>query len=62
MATLNIDNREFDIEGLNENARKQVQNISIVDAEIQRLKVQLAIAQTAREAFVTALRATLPMG
>jgi len=33
-----------------------------VDAEIQRLKVQLAIAQTAREAFVTALRATLPMG
>ncbi len=61
MATLNIDNREFDVEALNENAQKQVQNIAIVDAEIQRLQVQLAIAQTAREAFITALRAALPL-
>ncbi|MEW9586286.1 hypothetical protein [Paraburkholderia sp. DGU8] len=40
---------------LPEEARMQVQNIQVVDAEIGRLQQQLAIAQTARNAYSAAV-------
>ncbi len=40
---------------LSDAARDQVVNIQVVDAEIARLQQQLAIAQTARNAYVAAL-------
>lgn len=36
-------------------AKSQVANVQVVDAEIARLQQQLAIAQTARNAYVAAL-------
>lgn len=45
---------------LSEAARIQVSNIQVVDAEIAQLQRQLAIAQTARNAYVGALAASLP--
>jgi len=40
---------------LSAEAHVQVQNIQVVDAEIARLQQQLAIAQTARNAYSAAL-------
>jgi Family of unknown function (DUF6447) len=60
MTVLKIDNREFEIEKLSEPARQHVQNINVVEEEIRRLNVQLAIYQTARSAYLAALRTSLP--
>lgn len=40
---------------LSDAAREQIVNIQVVDAEITRLQRQLAIAQTARNAYAAAL-------
>ena len=41
-------------------AKKQLLNLRVTDQEIARLQAQLAIAQTARAAYASALRAALP--
>lgn len=44
---------------LSEEARTQFANVQVVDAEIARLQQRLAIAQTARNAYVNALLAAV---
>jgi hypothetical protein len=55
-----IDGRNFDFEKLSGEARQQATNIRLVDEEIRRLQVRLAICQTARNAYSVALQAALP--
>lgn len=59
MAKVTIDGREYDLEALSDNARKQVMNLAAVDAEIRHLQVRLAIFQTARSAYSSGLKAAL---
>jgi hypothetical protein len=56
MAKIVIDGREYEPEQLSEAARLQVANIVVVDEEIRRLQNQVAICQTARNAYVNALQ------
>nr|WP_279222903.1 DUF6447 family protein [Stutzerimonas kunmingensis] len=56
---LTLDGTRYSIEKLSEEARSQMQNVQVVDAEMARLQQQLAIAQTARNAYVSALRAAV---
>lgn len=44
---------------LTEEAKTQVANIQVVDSEIARLQQQLAIAQTARNAYSAALQVAM---
>ena len=60
MPTIKIDNKDYDIDALSDDAKKQLQAIQTTDAEIQRLNIQLAIAQTARNAYAKALGEFLP--
>ena len=60
MPTITIDNKDYDIDTLSDDAKKQLQAIQTTDAEIQRLNIQLAIAQTARNAYAKALGELLP--
>jgi hypothetical protein len=60
MATLKIDDREYDTEQLSEAAQAQVANIQIVDQKIAQVQQELAILQTARNAYVQALQGELP--
>lgn len=60
MPKLIIDNREYDTEQLSEAANAQVANIQIVDQKITQLQQELAIMQTARNAYMQALQAELP--
>jgi hypothetical protein len=60
LATITIDNVEYVSEQLSESAKAQLLNLQATDAEIQRLNIQLAIAQTARNAYARALTEALP--
>lgn len=55
-----IDGRQFDLSKLSGEARQQAANIQVVDQELARLKTQMLIYQTARNAFALALQQALP--
>jgi hypothetical protein len=58
--TITIDGKEYSKRDLSEKARAHIVNLHVVDQEITRLKLQIAIAQTARAAYASALKAELP--
>lgn len=55
-----IDGKEYQLDQLSEAAKGQLGNVRAADMEISRLRVQLALAQTARAAYAQALREALP--
>jgi hypothetical protein len=55
MPNITINNTEYDTETLPDAAKQQLQMLALTDAEIRRLQAQLAIAQTARNAYLRAL-------
>jgi len=59
MPIIKIDGKDFDTETLSDSARAQLVSLQATDAEIQRLQIQLAIAQTARNAYAKALQEIL---
>ena len=59
MATVKIDNKDYELEDLSQEARNQLQAIQYVDQEIVRLNLQAAAMQTARNAYGQALNAAL---
>lgn len=58
--TITINGNEYDMAELSDNARHQVTNLQVTDQEIEKLKRQLAIYQTARTAYARALNEELP--
>ncbi|NYS62408.1 DUF6447 family protein [Vreelandella salicampi] len=58
--TITIDGTEYNVADLSDNAKAQVTNLRVTDAEIEKLKQQLAIFQTARTAYARALSEELP--
>jgi hypothetical protein len=58
--TIKIDDREFDLDTLTDQAKSQLQMLQVTEQELQRLELQLAIAQTARITYANALKAALP--
>lgn len=59
MPTITINNQPYDTDTLPEAAKQQLQMLALTDAEINRLQTQLAIAQTAKNAYVRALAETV---
>ena len=59
MTNLIFDNKTYDIEQLPDDAKAQVVSMQFVDAEIQRLNAMIAVFQTARHAYIKALRPQL---
>jgi len=55
ITTWTINDKEYNIADLSENAKSQIVNLRVVDQEIANLKQQLAIMQTARNAYGAAL-------
>jgi len=60
MTTISIDKQDYDLDGLSDDARAQLQMLQFCDQEIVRLNAQLATVQTARLAYSNALLAALP--
>lgn len=60
MPTITIDNIDYELDSLSEEAKAQLQSIQFVDQELARLQARMAAMQTARNAYVGALKAALP--
>lgn len=60
MATIKIDNIDYDIDTLSTEAKQQLQSLQFCDAELARLQAQAAVLQTARAAYSKGLQAALP--
>lgn len=56
MATLTIDNKTYEMDALSSEAKAQVTSLQFVDAEIARLNAHIAICQTAKIAYLNALK------
>ncbi len=54
-----IDGTEYLLNELSENATAQITNLQFVDAQLQQLSNELAIADTARIGYTTALKSEL---
>lgn len=52
---ITINGTSYASENLSDAAKMQAQNVQVVDAELARLQQQVAIAQTARNAYINAL-------
>jgi len=55
-----IDGTEYPLDSLSDEAKTQLQNVKVTEQEVARLKMQLAIAETARNAYARALGDALP--
>ena len=60
MATIKIDNVDYDTETLSNDAKAQLASIQFCDQELARLQAQAAAYQTARIAYANALKDKLP--
>jgi hypothetical protein len=60
MPVIKINDKDYDTDTLSDSAKAQLTSLQVTDAEIQRLNIQLAIAQTARNAYAKALGELLP--
>jgi hypothetical protein len=61
MPTLNIDNKEYDLDTLSNECKAQLASIQFVEQELVRLQAQAAALQTAKVAYLQALKAALPV-
>ena len=60
MSTITINNQEYDLDSLSDDAKSQLQMVQFSDQEILRPNAQLAVVQTARMAYSKAFMAALP--
>jgi hypothetical protein len=60
MATVTIDNVSYELDSLSSEAKAQLQSLQYVEQELQRLQAMTAALQTARNAYASALIASLP--
>ena len=61
MATVKIDNKEYDLDGLSDECKAQLVSIQFVEQELVRLQSQAAALQTAKNAYLQALKSYLPV-
>ncbi len=60
MPSIKIDEIEYELDSLSEEAKAQLQMLQATEQEVQRLQIQLNIAQTARNAYSKAVKQNLP--
>ena len=53
---ITIDDVEYDLNKLSDNAKSQIQNIQFVDTRLQQLHNELAVSDTARIGYTRALK------
>ncbi len=60
MPTIKIDDKEYDLDQLSAQARQQLEMLVATDNKLLELQRDLAITQTARNAYARALGELLP--
>lgn len=59
MTTIKIDDKEYDLDKLSDNAKAQLVSMQFCDQELARLQSKAAALQTARVAYSNALKREL---
>ena len=59
MTKITIDEKDYDVEDLSDEAKAQVISLNFVDAELNQLQLKVAAMQTARNAYANALKSLL---
>ena len=62
MPIIKIDEKDYELDNLSEDAKGQLLSLQFVDGELQRLNAQSAVLQTARVAYAKALNEALAAG
>ena len=60
MAKVTIDGKEYDTDALSDEAKNNIQNVQYCEKKMGELRRELAMAQTARNAYAQALKSALP--
>ena len=59
MTKITIDEKDYDVDDLSDDAKAQVMSLNFVDAELNQLRLKVAAMQTARNAYANALKLLL---
>ena len=59
MAILKIDNKQYDLDTLSHECKAQLASIQFVEQELAHLQAQIAAIQTAKAAYLQALKSSL---
>ena len=59
MATITIDDKEYNLDDLSNQAKEQLASIQFVQGEMKKLEGQMAVYKTAQAAYTSALKAEL---
>ena len=59
MTKITIDEKDYDVDDLSDEAKAQVLSLNFVDAELNQLRLKVAAMQTARNAYASALNSLL---
>ena len=59
MPIIKIDEKDYELNDLSEDAKAQLGMVQFVDAELQRVNAQIAVLQTARMAYAKSLNEAL---
>ncbi|ABM76654.1 Hypothetical protein NATL1_20981 [Prochlorococcus marinus str. NATL1A] len=59
MATITIDDQEYNTDNLSTEAKNQVASLQFVRTELNRLSAQVAVFKTAESAYAKALKSEL---
>ena len=60
MPKVTIDGIEFNTEDLTDNGKAQLASLQFLEVQMNKLKSEIAVYQTARNAYVAMLKAELP--
>jgi hypothetical protein len=61
MTTVTIDNKVYDLANLSDECKAQLNSIQFVEQELVRLQDKAAVLQTAKNTYLQALKAALPV-
>lgn len=59
MPKITVDGIDYNTEDLTENGKAQLASLQFLEAQMNKLKSEIAVYQTARNSYVTALKAEL---
>tara|TARA_B110000093_G_scaffold177385_1_gene214319 strand:- start:1457 stop:1684 length:228 start_codon:yes stop_codon:yes gene_type:complete len=60
LQTILLNDVKYDVASFSENAIEQLKGMQMADTEIKNIQIQLALAQTARNAYIHSLQLDLP--
>ena len=61
MTTVTIDNKVYDLANLSDECKSHLNSIQYVEQELVRLQDKAAVLQTAKNTYLQALKAALPV-